>query len=135
VGRKTQRQGPEAFPSNTSGTEPPPPSGTAKQNNHLQTNMGSNRAATGPRTELGKSRSSKNAVKFGILSKATLLKGESRAEYNSLLVGLWETYQPVGKLEEILVDKLASVLWRIRRLLIAECAEIRKMSDFREINN
>ena len=32
--------------------------------------------------------------------------------------------QPVGRLEEILVEKLAMLLWRYRRLLQAEAAEI-----------
>ena len=41
--------------------------------------------ATGPRTELGKRRSSSNATKHGIFSKAVLINGESRAELQSLL--------------------------------------------------
>ena len=88
------------------------------------------RKATGPRTELGKKRSSQNALKSGIFSKATLLKGESGSEYQSLLEGLWKTWQPVGKLEEILVEKLASTIWRYRRLLVAEGAEIRSSTEF-----
>ena len=40
--------------------------------------------ATGPRTEVGKGRSSRNAIKHGIFSKAILLKEESRAEFELL---------------------------------------------------
>ena len=90
--------------------------------------------STGPRTEPGKKRSSQNAFKSGIFSKATLLNGESRADYNALLEGLWETLQPDGKLEELLVEKLASISWRYRRLLVAEGAEIRKNSEFLEFD-
>src|SRR6266852_6192159 len=75
------------------------------------------RRATGPRTELGKQRSSQNAIKHGIFSEVTVLKGESRAKYQALLGGLWETFLPEG-LEEILVEKLATILWRHRRLLV-----------------
>lgn len=88
--------------------------------------------ATGPRTELGKQRSSRNAVKHGIFSEATLLKGESRPQFESLRTQLWETLPPEGILEELLVDKLASFAWRYRRLLAAERAEIQKNTEFLE---
>ncbi len=63
-----------------------------------------------------------------------MLKGESRADYNLLLKGLRETFQPVGKFEELLVEKLATISWRHRRLLVAEGAEIRKNSEFLEFD-
>jgi hypothetical protein len=43
--------------------------------------------ATGPRTELGKQRSSQNAIRHGIFSEAILLKGESQAGFDSLRIG------------------------------------------------
>jgi len=88
------------------------------------------RRATGPRTELGKQRSSQNAIKHGIFLDGTVLKGESHAKYRSLLRELWEALLPEGKLEEILVEKLATNLLRHRRLLAAEGAEIRKNVEF-----
>ncbi len=90
------------------------------------------RRAAGPRTELGKQRSSRNATKYGIFSEVVVLKGESRAGYQSLLKGLWEAFQPEGRLEEVLVEKLAMILWRHRRLFVAEGAEIRKNIEFLE---
>ena len=95
---------------------------------------GAHRGPTGPRTEIGKQRSSKNAIKFGIFSKATLLKGESASQYRELLEGLWKTWQPVGKAEELDVEKLASISWRQCRTIIAESAEIRKNSEFLEFD-
>jgi hypothetical protein len=83
------------------------------------------RGCTGPRTARGKERSKRNAVKHGIFSKIIVLPDESKAEFDSLLKGLHEDFQPVGTLEEILVEKLATLLWRNRRFLIAEGAEIR----------
>jgi hypothetical protein len=88
------------------------------------------RRASGPRTELGKQRTSLNATRHGIFSRVSVLKGESRARYESLLKGLRESLQPVGKLEEILVEKLATILWRHRRLVMAEAAEIRNGTEF-----
>jgi hypothetical protein len=90
------------------------------------------RIATGPRTPEGKERSKRNALKHGILSEVVVLKGEPHAKYESLLKGLWENLQPEGKLEEILVEKLAVNEWRRRRLLVAEGAEIQKGREFFE---
>jgi hypothetical protein len=88
--------------------------------------------ATGPRTKQGKQTSSRNATKHGLFSKVIVLKGESRAEYEAVLAGLRETLQPEGTLEELLVEKLATLAWRQRRLLLAESAEIRKNTEFVE---
>jgi hypothetical protein len=88
------------------------------------------RKGTGPRTQQGKERSKRNAVTHGIFSKAVVLKGESQAEFNALLNGLRNDRQPVGTMEELLVEKLAVLFWRNRRLLIAEGAEIRAHSEF-----
>jgi hypothetical protein len=90
------------------------------------------RRATGPRTPQGKERSKNNAVRHGIFSRVVVLKSESQAEFDVLLSGLRKDLQPVGTLEEFLVEKLAALLWRIRRLYVAEAAEIRTRADFVE---
>jgi hypothetical protein len=83
------------------------------------------RGSTGPRSLEGKNRAKLNAVKHGIFA-AVVLKSESHEEYLEFLTSLSESLQPVGKLEEILVEKLAVAVWRYRRLLRAEGAEIEK---------
>jgi hypothetical protein len=85
-----------------------------------------------PRNEGGKRQSSHNSTKHGIFSAVILLKGESREKYESLLRQLLDALQPEGKLEELLVEKLATIAWRYRRLLIAEAAEISKGTQFIE---
>jgi hypothetical protein len=90
--------------------------------------------ATGPRTKQGKQRASLNSTKHGVFSKVVVLESEPRAEYERLLAGLRETLRPVGALEELLVEKLATLAWRQRRLLIAEGAEIRKNTEFVELD-
>ncbi len=92
----------------------------------------SNSKALGPRTQQGKQKSSRNATKHGLFSKVIILKTESKARYEELLAGLRETLQPEGTLEELLVEKLATTVWRQRRLLLAESAEIRKNTEFVE---
>jgi hypothetical protein len=84
------------------------------------------RRATGPRTLQGKERSKFNARKQGFYSKDVISPGESRSEYDALLNGLMEDRQPQGKLEILLVDYLANLTWRRRRILQVETAEIKK---------
>lgn len=76
--------------------------------------------STGPRTPEGKDKSKYNAVKHGIFSKVILLKGEPRIVFDALVDGLFNDLHPKGTLEEILVEKLAILLWRYRRLIVAE---------------
>jgi len=90
--------------------------------------------SAGPRTARGKERSKFNALKHGLLSKAVLLKGESSADYLSLLNGLKEDRQPQGALENTLVENLAACLWRKRRFFQAETAEISEKMEFTEID-
>lgn len=63
-----------------------------------------------------------NAVRHGILSRFTVLPWEDAAEYESLLDALTEEHTPAGPTETHLVVELAGVLWRKRRLRLAEIA-------------
>ena len=46
-----------------------------------------------------------------------------------MLDRLWQEYEPVGVLEETLVQRIATCLWRLARVLRAENGEIRKRLD------
>jgi hypothetical protein len=61
-----------------------------------------------------------------------VLKDESQSEFDALLSGLCDYFQPVGAFEEGLVELLAVTRWRQRRLLIAEAAEIQAGGEFIE---
>jgi len=82
------------------------------------------RHAPGPRTTAGKQRSSRNATKNGIFARALVLKQESRPEFNALLTKLKDELRPKGMLEALLVEELAGIIWRKRRFILAENAEI-----------
>src|SRR5208283_964284 len=71
-----------------------------------------------------------NAIKHGLSAKTVLLEGESPAEFNDFRQGFRRDFQPVGTVENVLVDELASLKWRSRRLLIAEKAEIELQETF-----
>jgi hypothetical protein len=84
----------------------------------------------GPRSERGKAASSANAVKHGIRARPFLpyglfarenllrnaLAGESKAEFGKLLDALDEAFSPADVFERLLVEKMALLLWRTRRL-------------------
>jgi len=93
------------------------------------------RRSTSPRTERGKQNSRYNAVKHGIFSKVLLLEGESCSEYQSLVEGLRNSLQPQGTLEEALVEQLACLLWRRRRLVQAERAEVTEAVEFQRVDH
>jgi hypothetical protein len=102
------------------------PSGASEQVGNEASSSLLVRKVTGPRTAAGKERSKRNAIKHGIFAKAALLKTESRSEFASILIGLRDDLQPKGMLEHVLVEKLATNLWRQRRVLISVAAEIQK---------
>jgi hypothetical protein len=67
-----------------------------------------------------------NALRHGALSVHTVLPWEDKAEYEALLNALVEEYAPHGPTEEHLVEEIAGVIWRKRRLRLAEAASHRR---------
>jgi hypothetical protein len=63
-----------------------------------------------------------NALQHGVLSRYAVLPWEDRGEYQALLGALVAEHVPRGPTEEHLVEELAGVVWRKRRLRIAEGA-------------
>jgi hypothetical protein len=63
-----------------------------------------------------------NALKHGVLSRYTVLPWEDESEYRVLLEALVAEHAPEGPTEEHLVEELAGIFWRKRRLRLAEAA-------------
>jgi hypothetical protein len=63
-----------------------------------------------------------NALRHGVLSRYTVLPWEDAAEYRDLVASLIAEHAPHGPTEEHLVEELAGILWRKRRLRLAESA-------------
>ena len=76
--------------------------------------------ATGPITAVGKAIVSKNALKHGLLSKEVLISGESPKRLAKIRSELIDAVCPEGALENILVDRVVSTLWRMRRVVRIE---------------
>jgi hypothetical protein len=67
-----------------------------------------------------------NALKHGVLSRHTILPWEDAAEYQALLTALVVEHVPEGPTEEHLVEELCGVIWRKRRVRIAEASVFRR---------
>ena len=67
-----------------------------------------------------------NALRHGILSRYAVLPWEDVGQYQALLAALAAEHRPQGPTEEHLVEELAGILWRKRRLRLAEAAAYRR---------
>jgi len=76
--------------------------------------------STGPQTEEGKALVSRNATKHGLLSRETLLPNEDGSALEVFSQNLRAELSPVGELENLLVDRIISASWRLRRVLRVE---------------
>ena len=65
-----------------------------------------------------------NAMKHGILSRLAVLAHEDHAEFADLLAALLDEHRPGGMTERHLIEELATIIWRKRRVLLAEGAKI-----------
>ena len=90
----------------------------------LVANQNNAKKSTGPVTVQGKQTVANNALKHGVFSKSIILSDEDPLEYKNLLDQLLQELHPSGLLEQTLVERIALTLWRQRRLVRAETANI-----------
>src|SRR5215510_14736675 len=76
--------------------------------------------STGPRTESGKRRSRRNAVRHGLSVETVIDTLEDAADYRAFERTIKSDYSPQTAIEGQLVRRLASLLWRLRRAVIIE---------------
>jgi len=76
----------------------------------------------GPRSLPGKCRSSQNAVRHGLTATQTMLPGEDSSEFAGLRGAMFSSLKPEGALENQLVERAASLIWRMRRIQAFEVA-------------
>ena len=67
-----------------------------------------------------------NALHHGVLSRYIVLPWEDAGEYHTLVAALVAEHAPDGPTEEHLLEELAGILWRKRRLRLAEAAAHRR---------
>ncbi|MGZ8955040.1 MAG: hypothetical protein ACXW0Q_10220 [Methylovulum sp.] len=90
----------------------------------LKANQANAQKSTGPVTAEGKQIVANNALKHGLFSRHLILSDENPQDYQLLLDGLQTELNPVGTLEQSLVERIAVSLWRQRRLVRSETAHI-----------
>ena len=81
-----------------------------------QANRQNARKSTGPKTSEGKAAVRLNALKHGLLAQEVLLPDEAEEALQELGESLRAELQPVGELENLLIDRIISLTWRLRRL-------------------
>ena len=99
----------------------------------IQANRRNALRSTGPTTARGKRTVSRNAIKHGLLAREVVITAgdgeESAEEFHDLVQKLCADYQPVGVIEEFLVQTIATCWWRNARVIRAENGELRKRLD------
>ena len=91
----------------------------------FEANRANAKRSTGPRTSDGKARSRMNAVKHGLTAKYIVIGDEDPDEFEALRADLESDFQPSTRLEYELVDRLAGLLWRLRRVPGVEAALVK----------
>ena len=70
-----------------------------------------------------------NALRHGVLSRYTVLPWENSDDYQAIAAALVAEHAPRGPTEEHLVEEIAGIFWRKRRLRLAEAAAHRRGLD------
>jgi hypothetical protein len=86
----------------------------------IEANRLNARKSTGPITSEGKERSRCNAVRHGLTAKTVVSALEDAHDYKTFEATIVADCNPRGALEQELVLRLASLLWRLRRALTME---------------
>jgi hypothetical protein len=137
----------ESVTSNSHLTSKPPVS-----ERKANANRDNAKRSTGPRTPAGKARSSLNALRHGILAKAAfnvVIEGEERrAEFEAIVAGLAQEYQPRATTEHMMVQQLAGCYWKLAKVWTHDTEagwrnwtgysmpleEMKEYEDFKDIN-
>jgi hypothetical protein len=96
----------------------------------LEANRMNSKRSTGPRTQRGKRTAKYNALTLGLFATNVVIPicdgDDSDAEFQTLLSGLHQQFQPEGTFEEWFVLKIAACMWRLRRATRCEYGSVRQ---------
>ena len=87
-------------------------------------------SSTGPRTKEGKSRSSRNAVTFGIYSAADFVLPEDNRLYHLFCENFQKELSPEGPFEQTLAAEIVHAAWRLRRCSAIESNMVDPAGEF-----
>jgi hypothetical protein len=83
----------------------------------IQANRQNAQKSTGPTSIEGKAISAKNAVKHGLFSIETVIKGENWEDFNLFREKLLDEFAPEGAVEVMLAERIVSIGWRLKRIV------------------
>jgi hypothetical protein len=78
------------------------------------------RFSSGPRTDEGKARSSRNSLKFGLFTANDFIRQGEEEEHAGILTSLMDELAPEGSTEEIFAIEIVGATWRLRRCRLIE---------------
>lgn len=96
----------------------------------IRANRGNALKSSGPKTSEGIAVSSTNSLKHGLLSRDGVLDTEDLSEFDAFHFHLRQSLHPEGEIEHELADRIASYLWRMRRVTSFEKLAIADDSQF-----
>lgn len=82
----------------------------------IEANRRNARMSTGPRTREGKASVRHNALHHGLTAQEVLIPDEDAEAYEDLQECLRRDLDPVGVVEDQLVDRIVVSIWRLRRV-------------------
>ncbi len=86
--------------------------------------------STGPKSQEGKSASSRNATRHGLASeKLTVLPGESQDDLDALIESITGEFKPATDTERHSVDRMVQARWKLARLQRWEAAAFERILD------
>jgi hypothetical protein len=85
-----------------------------------ETNRANAQHSTGPKTDAGKQRSSRNALRHGLTAQTAVMPTEDLKAYEAHLKSFNDDHSPKGALEANLVQALADATWRLNRIAALE---------------
>src|SRR5215510_729773 len=95
----------------------------------LEANRLNARRSSGPITQEGKKRARMNALRHGLTAKNIVIGDEDPKEFEDLRTKLDHDLQPKTALEGELLERLAGLLWRLRRVPAIEAAIVKARQD------
>jgi hypothetical protein len=95
----------------------------------IESNRRNAQRSTGPKTEIGKQRSSQNAVRHGLTAETVIEPLEDPKDYKAFELAITADYDAETAVERELVLRLASLLWRLRRPTVIETGLLQIQSE------
>src|SRR6476659_2798115 len=95
----------------------------------IEANRANAKRSTGPKSAKGKARSTKNSLSHGLTARDIVIGAEDPEEFQRLRMGLEADFKPSSTIALELVERLAGLLWRLRRIPVLEGALLDAMQE------